>query len=131
MLAASTTRRGVLPCESGPRMSRPVVVFTRGGLPESEHAVAWCATNSAGEVVGAGTPQDAELAVFPRSATKPFQVLPAVRAGLLERLGLGDRHLAIACASHGGDRPHLQAVHEILAAAGLSEADLGCGPLAP
>lgn len=96
------------------------VVFSRGGLPESEHAFAWARTG------GGGTP-----AVFARSAVKPLQALPAVRAGVLERFGLADRHLALACASHGGSPEHVAVVAEVLAAAGLDEDALGCGPLAP
>ena len=43
-----------------------------------------------------------DLPVFARSAVKPLQALGSVRAGVLERFGLGERHLALACASHGG-----------------------------
>jgi L-asparaginase II len=50
---------------------------------------------------------------------------------VLERFGLGERHLAVACASHGGDDQHLARVAETLAACGMGEADLGCGPLTP
>jgi L-asparaginase II len=54
-----------------------------------------------------------------------------VRARAPQRLGLDDRHVAVACASHGGGPEHLQAVREILAAADVSEDQLACGPLAP
>jgi L-asparaginase II len=69
--------------------------------------------------------------VFPRSAVKPLQALPAVRAGALEHFGLDDRHLAIACASHGGSDAHVAVVREILAACGLQEDRLCCGPDSP
>jgi L-asparaginase II len=108
-----------------------LVVFTRGGLEESEHRVAWCVADSDGAVLAESAPDSGGLEVFARSATKPFQALPAVRAGVLERFDLGPQHLAIGCASHGGSRHHLRLVREILAAVGLSEDDLGCGPLAP
>jgi L-asparaginase II len=100
----------------------------RGGHVESVHRFAWRLHDPHGASNGAGG--DAGP-VFLRSAAKPFQALPAVRAGVLERFGLGERHLAVACASHGGDDQHLARVAEILAACGVSEADLGCGPLAP
>lgn len=108
-----------------------LVTFTRGEHPESHHRIAWCLVDAEGAVIAEGTPGDAAGQVFPRSALKPFQTLPAARAGVLERFGLDDRHLAIACSSHGGGEEHLSLVREILAAAGLSEADLGLGPLAP
>lgn len=107
------------------------VLFTRGGLTESAHHLAWCATDAGGEVVAAGDEDAADLAVFPRSAVKPLQALPAVRDEVLEARGLSDRHLALACASHGGTPQHLAVVGEVLAACSLSEEHLGCGALDP
>lgn len=111
-------------------MDEPKVVFSRGGLPESEHLVAWCVTSAGGGVQDCGG-DDGSLAIFPRSAVKPFQALPGARAGVLERFGLDDRHLALACASHGGAPGHSEVVTEILAACRLGEGDLGCGPMDP
>jgi L-asparaginase II len=69
--------------------------------------------------------------VFARSASKPLQALGSVRAGVLDRLALGDRHLAVACASHGGGDAHVGVVGEMLGACGLAEGALGCGPDLP
>ncbi len=106
-------------------MGTGTVEVIRGELVESRHRFAWSLA-AAGE-----PPQTAGVRVFARSAAKPFQALPAVRAGVLERYGLGDAHLAVACASHGGRPEHLQRVREILAACGLTPASLGCGPFPP
>jgi L-asparaginase II len=96
------------------------VVVERGGRVESEHRFVWrLADGDHGE------------AAFVRSAAKPLQALPAVNAGVLERLGLDDRHLAVACASHGGSPEHVGRVAEILAACGLGVGQLACGPVAP
>jgi len=103
------------------------VVALRGGAVESEHRVAWCAVRADGSVAG----PDPELPVFARSAVKPLQALGSVRAGVLERFGLGERHLALACASHGGTEAHVEVVAEVLAACGLVEGALGCGPELP
>lgn len=89
--------------------------------------MAWCVTHPDGSVGG----PDGELPVFARSAVKPFQALGSVRAGVLERFGLGRRHLALACASHGGSRDHVDVVREVLDACGLVEGALGCGPDRP
>jgi L-asparaginase II len=78
----------------------------------------------------AGGP-DPDLPVFARSAVKPLQALGSVRAGVLERFGLGERHLALACASHGGSQAHVDAVAAVLAACGLLEDALACGPELP
>jgi len=94
---------------------------------ESEHRVAWCVTRPDGSVGG----PDPELPVFARSAVKPLQALGSVRAGVLERFGLGERHLALACASHGGSAAHVRVVAEVLEACGLVEGALGCGPELP
>jgi L-asparaginase II len=96
------------------------VVVERGGRVESEHRFAW----------RLGDDADGEY-VFVRSAAKPLQALPAVRAGVIERLGLDDRHVAIACASHGGSPEHVARVAEILAACGLGVDDLACGAVPP
>lgn len=74
---------------------------------------------------------DPRLTSFWRSSMKPFQALPLVRAGVLERLDLGDEELALACASHHGTDVHIQAVRRILDAAGVSEGALACGPQRP
>jgi L-asparaginase II len=93
----------------------------RGSGVESEHRVAWAVAGG----------EDLGPSVFVRSAAKPFQALGTVRAGVPERLGLGDDHLAIACASHGGSDDHVLRVRELLRAAGCAEADLACGPADP
>ena len=98
----------------------------RGGFVDCVHRVAVCATGSDGRVV-AETRGAGDLAVFLRSAAKPFQAVPAVEAGVLERLGLDDRHLAIACASHAGTDEHTALVAAILAAAGLEPTALALG----
>ena len=107
------------------------VVFTRGGLAESVHEVAWCATGPDGEVTSSSDDGAPALGVFARSALKPLQALPAVRAGVLESFGLGAPHLALACASHGGGPQHLAVAREMLDACGLTEDALACGPLEP
>jgi L-asparaginase II len=75
-----------------------------------------------GEVVDAWG--DPGLVTFMRSAAKPFQALPLVRA----RPDLTEEELAIACASHGAAPEQLAAVEALLARSGSSEDDLECGP---
>ena len=112
-------------------MAEPAVVFTRGGLPESEHRLVWCCASADSSVVNISPDAAGPVPIFPRSATKPMQAMPAVAAGVIERFGLDDRHIAIGCSSHGGGEEHTALVAEMLAAAGLGEDDLGCGPLQP
>lgn len=100
---------------------------TRGGTVESTHVVRACAATVDGDVVGEAALGDATWHTFLRSAAKPFQAAPAVAAGTIERLGLGDRHLAIGCASHDGSHAPVALVREVLAAAGLDESVLRTG----
>lgn len=65
--------------------------------------------------------------MFPRSANKPMQATAMVSCGL----DLTGKLLGLAAASHSGEEFHIEGVGEILARAGLSEADLQCPPDLP
>jgi L-asparaginase II len=98
---------------------------TRGGVVESVHRGSIAVTSAAGEVVASwGDPHDP---VFPRSSLKPLQAVAMLRAGLR----LPPPHLALACASHSAQPMHLDGVLEMLADAGLAEADLQNTPDLP
>ena len=99
----------------------------RGAGVESEHRVAWATTDSDGGRAGMPSAAYPGPRIFARSASKPFQALRGVRAGVPERFGLASEHLALACASHGGSDGHVERVREILRAAGRTETDLACG----
>ena len=51
---------------------------------------------------------DPGVATYWRSAAKPFQALPWVRGGVVERFGWDDRAVAIMCASHVGSDEHAE-----------------------
>jgi L-asparaginase II len=74
---------------------------------------------------------DAEGYVYARSSAKPFQAMPLVLSGVDDALGLTDEELAVACASHSAEEPHLDAVRSILERAQLSEEDLQNGAHPP
>jgi L-asparaginase II len=107
-------------------MSNPVLVeVIRGGLVESRHRGAVAVADAGGALVlGFG---DVAAEVFPRSAVKALQALPLVESGAAERYGLGDEELALACASHSGERAHVEGVTRMLAKAGLEPSALCCG----
>jgi L-asparaginase II len=94
----------------------------RGGTVESRHRVHAVAVRD-GEVVAAAG--DSRLVTFMRSAAKPLQALPLVRA-------VGDlrvEEIAIACASHLARPDQLAAVASLLERARAHpEHDLECGP---
>lgn len=93
------------------------VTVYRGELPESRHLVHAAVVRDDGELVAAiGDP---ERLTTLRSAAKPFQAQPLVASGAAYELGLSERSLAVACASHEGADVHVAAVREGLDAAGL------------
>jgi L-asparaginase II len=99
-----------------------VVEVTRGGTVESRHRVHAAAVRDGDLVAAVG---DAHLMTFMRSAAKPLQALPLVRA-VAE---LPPDELAIACASHLARPDQLAPVAALLARARASaERDLECGP---
>ena len=104
-------------------MNNPVLVeVIRGGLVESRHRGAVAVADAGGALVlGVG---DVAAEVFPRSAVKALQALPLVESGAAERYGLGDEELALACASHSGERAHVEGVTRMLAKAGFEPSAL-------
>ena len=93
----------------------------RGGLVEARHRVHAVAVRGGEVVVSAGDPM---LVTHFRSAAKPIQALPVVRA----RPDLEGPEIAIACASHLARPEQLDAVRSLLAKADATEDDLECGP---
>jgi L-asparaginase II len=104
----------------------PVVAHvTRGGVVESVHRASIAVTGPDGELLHTwGVVDDP---IFPRSSNKPIQAVAMLRAGLT----LPPEQLALACASHSAQPFHLDAVRDMLAAAGLTEADLQNTPDLP
>ena len=101
----------------------------RGSYQESRHTVHVAVVDSAGRLLtSAGNP---DLVTFWRSAAKPFQAMPLVQDGVVERVGLTARDLALACASHSSEPAQVALVREFLQRIGCSERDLMCGPHRP
>lgn len=74
---------------------------------------------------------DPGLATYVRSAAKPFQALPLVLAGGIERFSLSPADLALICASHGGTPEHTARAASLLERGGFTAADLLCGTHPP
>ncbi len=107
--------------------TNPVLAqLRRGDHVESQHRGAWVVVDTGGDVLHHCGDPDQE--VFARSSTKSIQALPLIETGVAERLGVTDAELALVAASHNGEPVHVQTARSLLARAGLSEADLRCGP---
>jgi len=108
------------------------VEATRGPLSESVHRVAVAVVHADGRLVAASG--ESSLVAWWRSAAKPFQAMPLVEDGVTARFDLGDAELALACASHSSEAPHLEAVDRFMDKVGIRESDLACGihpPISP
>lgn len=101
----------------------------RGSVVESRHTVHVAVVDTAGKLVArTGNP---DLATFWRSAAKPFQAMPLLDDGVVDRFGLTRQDLALACASHSSEPAHVALVRDFLQRVGCSERDLMCGPHRP
>jgi len=110
--------------------ANPVLVeVLRGDWVENRHRAAFVVRDGAGRIVARAG--DTARPVFPRSAVKSMQALALFTSGAAEKFELSDEELALACASHQGEAPHIVGVTHFLQHLGLSVADLECGTHAP
>ncbi len=92
----------------------------RGSILESRHRVHVAVVDASGKLVAQAG--DSVYRTFWRSAAKPFQALPLVEDGVVERLGLTRQDLALACASHSSELAQVELVREFLQRAQCSDA---------
>jgi L-asparaginase II len=97
-----------------------VVEVRRNGVVEAVHRVHAVAVRGRKVVASSGDP---EHVCFMRSASKPLQALPLVRA----RDDVAEDELAIACASHRDTPEQVAAARALLARAEATEDDLELG----
>lgn len=103
----------------------PLAAVNRGDVQESVHYGSVVVVDDTGRVIySAGDP---DFITFFRSASKPFQAIPLVAEGGIERFGLTSQELAIICGSHSGQPEHIQVVEQLLMKVGFIEGDLQCG----
>ncbi len=70
---------------------------------------------------------DAETVCFIRSSAKAFQAIPFLTSGAAAKFGFIESEIALACASHSGEKIHTAIAEKMLKKIGLSESDLRCG----
>lgn len=107
----------------------PLVDVTRGTIVESTHYGSLAVCDPLGHLIA--SVGDPDAVVFLRSSSKPFQVLPLVENGGMERFGLTERELAVMCASHHGTDEHMRVIAGIQAKLGVSAEALLCGMHTP
>ena len=124
-VAKTENRSPKLPADGAPIE----IDIWRGTLIESRHRVHGAVVDAHGGVVHAWG--DYNAPIYGRSAIKPLLALLLVESGAADRFELGDREIALACASHNGEPGHVDAVRTWLANVGLSVGDLECGAQMP
>lgn len=102
---------------------------TRGTIIESRHRGSIIIAGASGETIA--ETGDASLITSTRSTIKPIQAIPIITSGAADHFRLTRRELAVACASHEGERVHTETVIGMLKRAGLDESALRCGSHAP
>jgi L-asparaginase II len=107
----------------------PLTVVTRGDAIDAVHYGSVAVVDCDGNLLYAAG--DPHFLTTTRSALKPFQAMPFVAGGGVERFGYTQQQVALMCASHSGESRHVEAVTDMLAKAGNSAADLQCGTHAP
>ncbi|MCX8131966.1 MAG: asparaginase [Clostridia bacterium] len=107
----------------------PLAVVTRNDYIESIHYGYICVVDSSGQVLyNLG---DYNTKIFFRSSAKPIQVIPLIQSGAAKAFNFSKKEIAIACASHSGQKIHQETVEEILKKVVLDEANLHCGIMTP
>jgi L-asparaginase II len=114
---------------SGTSATEGYVEVVRHGVVESRHRVHAAVVDS-GERLRASL-GDPDRVTFLRSAAKPFQALPVVADGAMDRFGIALEELAICCGSHSGEPRHLEVAGSLLRRLGLDGESLACGPHDP
>lgn len=104
----------------------PLAQVVRSGFVESRHHGSVVVLDGKGAVTASAG--DVAAPVFPRSSNKPMQAVGMLRQGLRPP---EPADLAVVCASHYGQEPHLARVRGMLAAGGLDETALQCPPDLP
>jgi L-asparaginase II len=69
-----------------------------------------------------------EYVISPRSSIKPLQALPFLESGAFDALGLSEKFLVLACASHKAEKHQMDALKEWLVLIHKTESILRCGP---
>jgi L-asparaginase II len=110
-------------------VSTLTVESTRGGLIESVHRVSAVVVDSKGKTLASAG--DVGFSTFIRSAAKPFQAVPLIDDGVIERFAITEQELALACGSHSSERSQVDRVRALLGRLALTEGDLACGPHRP
>ena len=102
---------------------------TRGKEVESYHEVYATALDEEGKIIlSVGDP---DYITCIRSALKPFQASAAILEGATEEAGFISEEIALMCASHNGEKVHVQTAMKMAQKLGLHASQYECGTHPP
>lgn len=105
------------------------VEVLRGAVVESVHQVMAIVVDENRRVMNSWG--NINFLTMPRSSIKMLQALPLIESGAVDKFGLTDKHICLACASHHSEKEHLAVLQDWMKKADLSEGQLACGAHAP
>ena len=101
----------------------------RGSVVESFHIGYATAVNEKGEILfQAG---DSDYPVYILDSAKPFQIIPLLEEGGVDKFHFSDEEVAVMCSTHNGENQHVGLVSDILKKLDLGIDDLHCGTQPP
>jgi len=106
-------------------VSKIRVDFIRGREVESAHQVKVLVANVEGKIL-LSTNNDNEF-FFPRSSIKIFQAIPFAMSNAIKNFRLSKKHIALACASHKGEKFHIRELKKWISKIKLKTNNLQCG----
>jgi len=101
---------------------------TRGGITEEIHRGSVVVVQGGKTVFCIGDPS---VVIPMRSTAKPFQIVPLLESGGIDRFALELNDIATMVSSHNGETVHIEQVRSLLARGGFTEVDLKCGVQPP
>lgn len=106
--------------------ANPVLVeFHHGNVVECKYRGAAIVLNEEGNIIETWGDVMANTCI--RSALKPLQAISLMTSGAADYYGLSEKEIALACASHSGEKQHVDVVKAWLKKIGADEAALACG----
>jgi L-asparaginase II len=111
-------------------MESPILAqVIRGDTIESVHRGHFVVLDGEGKTVASAG--DPDTITFYRSSCKFLQAIPLITSGAADEFGYTEEEVALACASHSGEKRHVEIATSMLAKIGLDETALHCGTHMP
>jgi L-asparaginase II len=107
----------------------PLAQTARNSSVDCVYFGAVAVVNASGKLLASAG--DAQHMTFTRSCLKALQALPFMQADGPAKMGFSEPQIALMCASHSGEAPHIAEVQNMLDAIGQSHKKLKCGCHAP